>query len=50
MQCGCTLLHYAAEHGFSDVIDLLLANNANASAVDEVYNIVCILISVVNSG
>ena len=36
MQLGRTLLHYAADHGNCDVIDVLLSKNADVDALDEV--------------
>ena len=36
MQLGRTLLHYAADHGNCDVVDVLLSNKADADATNEV--------------
>ena len=36
MQLGRTLLHYAADHGNCDVVDVLLSNKADADATDKV--------------
>ena len=36
MQFGRTLLHYAADHGNCDVVDVLLSNKADADATDDV--------------
>ena len=36
MQSGRTLLHYAAQYGSLDVVELLLANKADADASDNV--------------
>ena len=36
MQLGRTLLHYAADHGNCDVVDVLLSKKADADATDKV--------------
>ena len=36
MQLGRSLLHYAADHGNCDVVDVLLSKKADADARDEV--------------
>ena len=36
MQLGRTLLHYAADHGNCDVVDVLLSKKADADARDKV--------------
>ena len=36
MQLGRTLLHYAADHGNCDVVEVLLSNKADADASDKV--------------
>ena len=36
MQLGRTLLHYAADHGNCDVVNVLLSNNADVNASDKV--------------
>ena len=35
-QDGQTLLHYAADHGNCDVVDVLLSNKADSDASDKV--------------
>ena len=36
MQLGRTLLHYAADHGNCDVVDVLLSKKADADSSDKV--------------
>ena len=36
MQLGRTLLHYAADHGNCDVVDVLLSKKADVNASDKV--------------